>query len=91
MERIITQSDIGSGEPFFHIVPIQHTDTCLCTLYSKAFKPVFTSPSSADHNEPKATRSEHACIHGMTCVTKGSLANIATQVSIAYQDLSHLN
>ena len=46
----------------------------------KAFKHVFTSPSSVD-KEPKATRSGNARLHGMTCVTPGSIAYIATQVS----------
>jgi hypothetical protein len=47
----------------------------------QGFKFVFTSPSSVDDEEPKATRSGNARIHGMTCVTKASLAYIATQVS----------
>ena len=46
----------------------------------KAFKHVFTSPSSVD-KEPKATRSGNARLHGMTRVTPGSIAYIATQVS----------
>ena len=46
---------------------------------SQAFKHVFTSPSSVD-KEPKATRSGNARLHGMTCVTAGSIAYIATQV-----------
>ena len=45
----------------------------------KAFKYVFTSPSSVD-KEPKATRSGNARLHGMRCVTPGSIAYIATQV-----------
>jgi len=44
-----------------------------------AFKHVFTSPSSVD-KEPKATRSGNARLHGMTRVTSGSIAYIATQV-----------
>lgn len=56
-------------------------------MYSQAYKHVFTLPSSADHNEPKATRSGNARIHGMTSVTKGSLAYIATQVSILIEIL----
>ncbi|EDR01144.1 uncharacterized protein LACBIDRAFT_312466 [Laccaria bicolor S238N-H82] len=47
-----------------------------------AFKHVFTSPSSVD-KEPKATRSGNARIHGMRCVTAGSIAYIATQVRFA--------
>jgi hypothetical protein len=46
----------------------------------KAFKHVFTSPSSVD-KEPKATRSGNARIHGMTKVTSGSIAYIAMQVN----------
>ncbi len=46
----------------------------------EAFKHVFTSPSSVD-KEPKATRSGNARIHGMTNVTPGSIAYIATQVN----------
>lgn len=46
----------------------------------KAFKHVFTSPSSVD-KEPKATRSGNARLHGMTRVTPGSIVYIATQVS----------
>ncbi|KAG1891539.1 uncharacterized protein F5891DRAFT_964425, partial [Suillus fuscotomentosus] len=42
------------------------------------YKHVFTSPSSVD-KEPKATRSGNAYLHGMKCVTQGSLAYIATQ------------
>lgn len=49
------------------------------TIISQAFKHVFTSPSSVD-KEAKATRSGNARIHGMTSVTRGSLAYIATQV-----------
>jgi hypothetical protein len=47
----------------------------------QAYKHVFTLPSSVDHNDIKATQSGNAHIHGMTCVTTGSLAYIATQVS----------
>jgi hypothetical protein len=46
----------------------------------QAFKHVFTSPSSVDQ-EPKATRSGNARIHGMTQVTPASVAYVATQVS----------
>ena len=46
----------------------------------KAFKHVFTSPSSVN-KEPKATRSGNARLHGMTRITPGSIAYIATQVS----------
>jgi hypothetical protein len=45
----------------------------------EAYKHVFTSPSSVDQ-EPKATRSGNARIHGMTSVTPASIAYVATQV-----------
>ncbi|KIM74009.1 hypothetical protein PILCRDRAFT_80463 [Piloderma croceum F 1598] len=47
-----------------------------------AYKHVFTSPSSVEQ-EPKATRSGNARIHGMTKVTPASIAYIATQVRFA--------
>jgi len=46
----------------------------------KAYKHIFTSPSSVDQ-EPKATRSGNARIHGMRSMTKASLAYVATQVN----------
>jgi hypothetical protein len=49
----------------------------------QAFKHVFTSPSSVDEDEPKATKAGNAYIHGMRRVTKASLAYIATQVSFS--------
>jgi hypothetical protein len=50
------------------------------TEYStKAYKHIFTSPSSVD-KENKATRSGNARIHGMTRVTPASIAYVATQV-----------
>lgn len=52
-------------------------------LHTQAYKHVFTSPSSVDVDDPtKAPRSGNARIHGMTCVTKASIAYIATQVSM---------
>ncbi|KAF9241133.1 hypothetical protein BU15DRAFT_45179, partial [Melanogaster broomeanus] len=51
----------------------------LCSgLLVSAFKHIFTSPSSIDQ-EPKATRSGNARIHGMRAVTKASIAYVATQ------------
>jgi hypothetical protein len=50
-------------------------------LHGKAYKYIFTSPSSVD-TEPKATRTGNARIHGMTQVTPASLAYVATQVCI---------
>ncbi|KAI5994386.1 hypothetical protein EDD15DRAFT_2387764 [Pisolithus albus] len=47
-------------------------------LLVSAYKHIFTSPSSVDQ-EPKATRSGNAHIHGMHCVTKASIAYVATQ------------
>lgn len=49
-------------------------------LLMKAYKHIFTSPSSVDQ-EPKATCSRNAHIHGMHSMTKASLAYIATQVN----------
>jgi hypothetical protein len=46
---------------------------------SKAFKHIFTSPSSVEI-EIKATRSGNARIHGMTAVTTASISYVATQV-----------
>ncbi|KAF8835988.1 hypothetical protein BDN67DRAFT_992258 [Paxillus ammoniavirescens] len=42
-------------------------------LLVSAFKHIFTSPSSVNQ-EPKATRSRNACIHGMHCITKALVA-----------------
>ncbi|KAF9234633.1 hypothetical protein BU15DRAFT_89931 [Melanogaster broomeanus] len=50
-------------------------------LLVSAFKHIFTSPSSVDQ-EPKATRSGNARIHGMRYVTKASIAYVATQVRL---------
>ena len=46
----------------------------------QGYKHIFTSPSSVDE-QPKATRSGNARIHGMTHVTPASLAYAFTQVS----------
>ncbi|KAF5337961.1 hypothetical protein D9611_014830 [Ephemerocybe angulata] len=51
-------------------------------LLVKGFKHIFTSPSSVD-DEPRATRSGNARIHGMNQVTRPSLAYVATQVRFA--------
>ncbi|KIJ10242.1 hypothetical protein PAXINDRAFT_86370, partial [Paxillus involutus ATCC 200175] len=48
-------------------------------LLVSAYKHVFTSPSSIDQ-EPKATHSGNAHIHGMRSVTKASIAYVAMQV-----------
>ncbi|KAF6740839.1 hypothetical protein DFP72DRAFT_1033867 [Ephemerocybe angulata] len=52
-----------------------------------AYKHVFTSPSSVEE-DPKATRSGNARIHGMTSVTPASIAYIATQVRFALSSAS---
>jgi hypothetical protein len=49
----------------------------------QAYKHIFTSPSSVEFDEPKATRSGNACLHGMTSVMKASVAYIATQVPLS--------
>ncbi|KAJ3531434.1 hypothetical protein NMY22_g8153 [Coprinellus aureogranulatus] len=51
-------------------------------LLIKGFKHIFTSPSSVD-DEPKATRSGNARIHGMSHVTPASLSYVATQIRFA--------
>lgn len=57
----------------------------------QTFKHIFTSPSSAEQ-EAKATRSGNARIHGMTRVTYGSLAYVATQArQITFYMSHHLN
>ncbi|KAJ3521526.1 hypothetical protein NMY22_g12276 [Coprinellus aureogranulatus] len=53
------------------------------SLLLKAFRHIFTSPSSVDGDIAKATRSSNARIHGMTSVTIASLAYVATQVRFA--------
>ncbi|KAG6905819.1 hypothetical protein DXG01_000545 [Tephrocybe rancida] len=50
-------------------------------LLVKAFKHVFTSPSSID-KDPKATHSGNTHLHDMTSVTPASVAYISTQVSL---------
>ncbi|KIJ61943.1 hypothetical protein HYDPIDRAFT_30757 [Hydnomerulius pinastri MD-312] len=47
-----------------------------------AFKHIFTSPSSVDQ-EPKATQSRNARIHGMCSVMKASIAYVAMQACFA--------
>ncbi|TEB12107.1 hypothetical protein FA13DRAFT_1721977, partial [Coprinellus micaceus] len=51
-------------------------------LLVKGFKHIFTSPSSVD-DEPKATRSGNARIHGMTQISPAALAYTFTQVRFA--------
>ncbi|TDL18751.1 hypothetical protein BD410DRAFT_842620 [Rickenella mellea] len=52
-----------------------------------AYKHIFTSPSSVE-SEVKATRSGNARLHGMTQVTKASLAYIATQLRFSLTSAS---
>ncbi|KAH6894924.1 hypothetical protein BKA70DRAFT_1439093 [Coprinopsis sp. MPI-PUGE-AT-0042] len=56
-------------------------------LLVKAYKHISTSPSSVER-EVKATRSGNARIHGMTSVTRASLAYISTQVRFALTSAS---
>ncbi|TEB29041.1 hypothetical protein FA13DRAFT_1632636, partial [Coprinellus micaceus] len=51
-------------------------------LLVQGFKHIFTCPSSVDE-DPRATRSGNARIHGMTQVTRASIAYVATQVRFA--------
>ncbi|RXW14333.1 hypothetical protein EST38_g11517 [Candolleomyces aberdarensis] len=51
------------------------------------FKHIFTSPSSTD-DTPRATRSGNAVIHGMTKVTRASIAYVATQIRFALSSAS---
>ncbi|KAH6872118.1 hypothetical protein BKA70DRAFT_1379219 [Coprinopsis sp. MPI-PUGE-AT-0042] len=52
-------------------------------LLLNAFKFVFTSPSSVERTDSRATRCSNSKIHGMASVTIPSLAYIATQVRFA--------
>lgn len=61
-------------------VMLQHHYSQLTCAF-QAYKHVFTSPGSVDIEDPmKAPRSGNARIHGMSSVTKASIAYIATQV-----------
>ena len=55
----------------------------------KTYKHIFTLPSSVD-SEPKATQLGNACIHGMLCITCGSIAYITTQVYLLLYDYTCL-
>ncbi|RDB25671.1 hypothetical protein Hypma_006974 [Hypsizygus marmoreus] len=64
------------------------------SLLIKAYKHVFTSPSSVDDDEiriTKSTKSGNARIYGMSAVTPASLAYIATQVRFALTSASQLS
>lgn len=56
----------------------------------KAFKYVFTSPSSIE-KETRATRSGNAELHGMKCVTVASIAYISTLVRTFQARSIHLS
>ncbi|KJA13063.1 hypothetical protein HYPSUDRAFT_151997 [Hypholoma sublateritium FD-334 SS-4] len=56
----------------------------------KTFKHIFTSPSSVER-ESKATKSGNARIHGMTSVTRASIAYAATQARFALSSSSVFN
>ena len=62
-------------------VNIAHMFTNAVTGTMQAYKHVFTSPSSVDSDETKATKSGNARIHGMSSVTPASIIYIATQAS----------
>ncbi|KAH6885583.1 hypothetical protein BKA70DRAFT_1444974 [Coprinopsis sp. MPI-PUGE-AT-0042] len=49
-------------------------------LLINAFKYIFTSPSSVERTDHRATRCSNSRIHGMSAVTIPSIAYIATQV-----------
>ena len=53
----------------------------LMPTHSQAYKHIFTSPSSIDFKELKATHSCNARIYGMHSIMKASIAYVAMQVS----------
>ncbi|KAG6371375.1 hypothetical protein JVT61DRAFT_9587 [Boletus reticuloceps] len=53
-------------------------------IFISAYKYIFTSPSSVDLEEPKATHSCNARIHRMHSVTKASITYVAIQVSCSF-------
>lgn len=56
-------------------------------LLVSGYRFVFTSPSSVE-KEVKSTRSGNARIHGMICVTPGSIAYIATQLRFSLSSVA---
>jgi hypothetical protein len=73
----------SSGANFLFGFGYTYSSNLYCSShYLQAYKHIFTSPSSVE-KEVKATRSGNARIHGMTRVTTGSLAYVATQVCLA--------
>ena len=74
MERIVSGPVVSLGRSTFSSGLSRRSANMI-----QGFKHIFTSPSSVD-DDPKATRSGNARIHGMTQVTRASLAYAATQV-----------
>ena len=57
----------------------------------KAFKHIFTSPSSVD-DSGRSTKSSNAALHGMVKVTPASIAYVATLVSLPMSfSVTHTN
>lgn len=83
------KSEVLLSVSTFYFFDICHMATNRCSLIYQAYKYVFTSPSSVD-NHAKSTRSGNARIHGMTCVTRASIAYIATQVSSQHHVKHHV-
>ncbi|KJA16430.1 hypothetical protein HYPSUDRAFT_107673, partial [Hypholoma sublateritium FD-334 SS-4] len=89
-EKLRTGEYSVSGDqwPIFLYASYQYDDTdpwkglLRSVILVKAFKHIFTSPSSVDR-EAKATRSGNARIHGMTSVTSASIVYAATQARFA--------
>ncbi|KAL4068988.1 hypothetical protein J3A83DRAFT_4359096 [Scleroderma citrinum] len=83
---------MGSSEEMVTTIAELHTGALLCpaglnwtnieTRTKLAFKHIFTSLSSVDQ-EPKATHSGNAQIHGMHSMTKASIVYVTTQTCFA--------
>jgi hypothetical protein len=69
----------------------RHCHRYILSHIYQGFKHVFTSPSSVEQEEVRATRAGNAYIHGMTNVTKASLAYITTQVSFSLLNIPTTN
>lgn len=81
LERIVAQFHANQGEKVsLWKLDLLSRATASGNMKYQTFKHIFTSPSSVE-KEARATRSGNARIHGMTCVTRASIAYIATQVS----------
>ncbi|KJA13589.1 hypothetical protein HYPSUDRAFT_151445 [Hypholoma sublateritium FD-334 SS-4] len=83
----------GDQWPIFLYTSYEYDDTnpwkglLRSAILVKAFKHIFTSPSSVDI-EAKATRSGNARIHGMTSMTCASVVYAATQARFALSSSS---